>query len=55
MVKISVSPKWQSPATNYRSGFIGGLSSVVSPLPLKQMLLPRSVDLNVSFQVKYRR
>lgn len=55
MVKIDVTPTWQSPAKNARSGFIGGLTNAATPLPLKQVLLPRSLDLNVSFQLKYRR
>ena len=55
MPKNTKSPTWLSQAKNNRSGLIGSLPSVTSPLPLKQMLLPRSLDLNISFEIKYRR
>jgi len=51
MVKIDVTPTWQSAAKSSSSG----LTRVTAPLPLKQILLPRSLDLNVSVQLKYRR
>jgi len=55
MPKNTKSPTWLSQAKPNSSALIGGLSSAVSPQPLKQILLPRSLDLNISFEIKYRR
>jgi hypothetical protein len=49
------SPSWLSQAKTDHSGLIGGLSSVARPQPLAQRLLPRSLNLNLSFEIKYRR
>lgn len=55
MPKNIKSPTWLSQAKHHSSGLVGGLSSVASPQPLKEILLPRSLDLNISFEIKYRR
>jgi iron only hydrogenase large subunit-like protein len=55
MAKSTKSPTWPSQARNNHSGLFDSLSSVTSPQPLKEMLLPRSLDLNISFEIKYRR
>lgn len=49
------SPIWPSQAKSSRSDLIGGLSNVIKPQPLKEVLFPRSLDLNISFEIKYRR
>lgn len=55
MPKSTQSPTWLSQAKHNHSGLIGGLSSVVPAQPVKELLLPRSLDLNISFEIKYRR
>lgn len=55
MPKTAKIPTWSSQSKNNRSDFIRDLSSVASPQPLKEILLPRSLDLNFTFEIKYRR
>jgi hypothetical protein len=55
MHKSTKSSSWLPRAKTDRSGLIGGLSSVARPQSLASVLLPRSLDLNVSFEIKYRR
>lgn len=55
MPKNTKSPTWLSQAKHNHGSLIGSLSSVTSPHPLKELLLPRSLDLNISFEIKYRR
>jgi hypothetical protein len=55
MAKSTKSPVWPSQAKSGHSELIGGLSSVIRPQPVKEILFPRSLDLNISFEIKYRR
>lgn len=55
MQKSTKQPTWPSQAKNSNSDFIGSLTSVITPQPLKELLFPRSLDLNISFEIKYRR
>lgn len=55
MQKKPKNPTWSSQAKNSHSELIGGLSSVIRPEPLKEILFPSSLDLNISFEIKYRR
>ena len=55
MQKKTNSPIWPSEAKHNHSDLIGSLSSAAIPRPLNEMLLPRSLDLNISFEIKYRR
>ena len=55
MSKGTKGPTWFSQSGNNHSGLITGLSSVTKPQPLAQILLPRSLDLSLSFEIKYRR
>jgi hypothetical protein len=55
MTKSTKSPAWPSQGKSSHSDLIGGLSSVIRPQPLKEILFPRSLDLNISFEIKYRR
>jgi hypothetical protein len=55
MANSTKSHTWPSQAKSSHSDLIGGLSSVIRPQPLKEILFPRSLDLNISFEIKYRR
>lgn len=55
MVKLDVKPSWQSQTKNSGNSLGRALIGTASAAPLKQVLLPRSLDLNVSLQLKYRR
>jgi hypothetical protein len=55
MQKNTKSQTWLSQAKTDHSGLIGSLSSAARPQPLAQVLLPRSLDLSLSFEIKYRR
>jgi hypothetical protein len=55
MPKSTKGPMWRSEAKYNHSDLISSLSSVANPQPLKEILLPRSLDLNISFEIKYRR
>lgn len=55
MSKSSKSPTWSSQSKTNHTDFIRDLSSVAGPQPLKEILLPRSLDLNFTFEIKYRR
>jgi hypothetical protein len=52
---INVRPNWKWTPAGSRSALPVGRGSAPSPSLLKQVLLPRSVDLNLSFALKYRR
>lgn len=55
MQKNTKSPTWKSQAKHNHDSLIGGMPSVISLQPLKKMLVPCSLDLNISLAVKYRR
>jgi hypothetical protein len=55
MAKSTKNPAWPSQAKSGHNDLIGGLSSVIRTQPLKEILFPRSLDLNISFEIKYRR
>jgi hypothetical protein len=52
---INVKPIWKWTSSGTRSSLPIVRGSSPSPVLLKQVLLPRSVDLNLSFALKYRR
>jgi len=54
-VKLDLKPSWQSQAKNSGHGLGSTLIGTAKALPIKQVLLPRSLDLNGSLQLKYRR
>lgn len=54
MPKTNKTPTWQSQTKNPHSSLIGELYSAAAPQSLKELLLPRSLDLNFSFEIKYR-
>lgn len=55
MSKNIKSPTGLSQAKNNHTGFIGSLPSLPSPQSVKEIILPRSLDVNISFEIKYRR
>jgi hypothetical protein len=55
MQKTTKQTTWPSKSKSSDSDFIGSLTSVITPQPLKELLFPRSLDLNISFEIKYRR
>jgi hypothetical protein len=52
---INVRPNWKWTPAGSRSALPLRPGSAPSPSLLKQALMPRSVDLNLSFALKYRR
>ncbi len=52
---INVRPNWKWNIGGTPSALPIGRGSAPSQSLLKQVLMPRSVDLNVSFALKYRR
>ena len=52
---INVKPNWKWTPGATPSVMPIGRGSAPLPSLLKQVLLPRSVDLNVTLQIKYRR
>ena len=52
---INVRPNWKWNIGSAPSALPIGRVGASSPSLLKQALMPRSVDLNVSFALKYRR
>lgn len=52
---INVRPNWKWTTGGTPSALPIGRVSAPSPSLLKQVLLPRSMDLNLSFALKYRR
>lgn len=54
MSKTNKTPTWQSQTKNHHDSLIGELSRAAAPQPLKELLFPRSLDLNFSFEIKYR-
>lgn len=52
---INVRLNWKWTPGSSRSALPVGRGSAPSPSLLKQVLLPRSMDLNLSFALKYRR
>ena len=52
---INVRPNWKWTTGSSRPALPIERGSPPSPSILKQILLPRSVDLNVAFALKYRR
>lgn len=55
MSKFTTTPMRSSQSKDSGSDLIRDLSNVARPQPLKELLLPRSVDLNFTFEIKYRR
>jgi hypothetical protein len=57
MMKITARPTWQWPNNHNRARTAGerAISIRASPPDLKRMILPRSLDLSISFDLKYRR
>jgi hypothetical protein len=54
-MEINVRPNWKWTTSGTSSALSSVRISAPSPSLLKQVMMPRSVDVNVSFALKYRR
>ncbi len=57
MMKVTAKPTWEWSGKNTRTTSGSGRASGSRPssVDLKQFILPRSIDLSLSFALKYRR
>jgi hypothetical protein len=55
MITVTAKPTWQVSSKNIPALSLGSRSGSAGTSVLKQILLPRSLDLSASFAMKYRR